>query len=345
MASPADTLGNFATGWKKLDINQKMIIVMTVILFLSALATLAYWVSRPSYSVLFTNLDPTDASAIVGKLQEKKIDYKLNGPTTIEVPSDKVYETRIQLAGEGLPEGGTVGFEIFDTNTFRLSEFQQKTHYRRALEGELARTIAQISGVDAARVHIVIPEDSLYSEEDNPATASIVIKPRAGIRMAQEQVQGIVNLTAKSIEGLKAENITVVDTNGNMLSEGSDNSATAIVAGYTRTQLQAKEAYENSLEKSVSSMLSKVLGSENNSVVRVSADLDFTQKETSEEVLQQPETPAIDSQTKEKESYTGTGDVAGGLAGLGSQTSGTGTSTYPSGTATGTNSKYSKQNT
>jgi flagellar M-ring protein FliF len=345
MASPAETLGNFFTGWKKLDINQKMIIVITIVLFLSALGTLVYWVSKPSYSVLFTNLSPEDASSIVGKLQEKKIDYKLDGASTIEVASDKVYETRIQLAGEGLPEGGTVGFEIFDNNNFGLSEFQQKVNYNRALEGELARTIAQISGIEAARVHIVIPEPSLYEDKENPATASIVVKTRAGSRMAQEQVQGIVNLTAKSVEGLKPDNITVVDTSGNMLNEGADGSDAA-VAGYSRTQLQAKEAYENSLEKSVSSMLAKVLGSESNAVVRVSADLDFTQKETNQEVIEQPETPAIQSQTKEKETYSGTGEVPGGVAGMNSQNSGTNsTSTYPSGTGTGTQSKYAKTNT
>jgi flagellar M-ring protein FliF len=341
MASPAETLSNLSTGWKKLDINQKMIIVVTVVLFLSALGTLIFWVSRPSYSVLFTNLSPDDASAIVGKLQEKKIEYKLDGASTIEVPSDQVYETRIQLAGEGLPEGGTVGFEIFDNSNFGLSEFQQKTNYRRALEGELARTITQISGIDAARVHIVMPEPSLYSEKENPATASIVVKARAGARMASEQVQGIVNLTAKSVEGLKADNITVVDTNGNVLNEGSDGSDMSAVAGYTRTQLEAKEAYENSLEESVQTMLAKVLGSESNAVVRVSAALDFTQKETSQEVVEQPETPAIQSATKENEKYTGTGQPPGGVSGMEAQTSGAGgTSTYPSGTSSSESSKY-----
>lgn len=336
MASPAEAIQKAQIGWQKLNINQKTVIMITIILFLVAVGTLIYWVSRPSYSVLFSNLSPEDASAIVAKLQEKKIPYQLNGTSIIEVPSDKVYETRIDLAGQGLPQGGTVGFEIFDQNNFGLSDFTQKINYRRALEGELARTISQINEIEGARVHIVIPEPSLYSDKENPATASVVIKPKAGIKLAGNQVQGIVNLVARSVEGLKPENITIVDTNSNILNDATGDSGMAAQGAYTKTQLEAKEAYENSLEKSIQSMLGTVLGSENNAVVRISADLDFTTKETQTNKVEQGENPVIVSEQVEKENYTGQGSPPGGIAGVSSQ----GSTTYPQvSTATG-NSEY-----
>ncbi|MBS3908375.1 MAG: flagellar M-ring protein FliF [Actinobacteria bacterium] len=349
MASPPGVLENAKTGWDKLDINQKMIILMTVILFVVALGSLFFWVTRPSYSVLFSNLSSEDAGAIVAKLQEKKVPYRLNGSSIIEVPSNQVHEARIQLAGEGLPEGGTVGFEIFDQTNFGLSEFAQKLNYRRALEGELGRTISQINEIQGARVHIVMPEPSLYKDKENPATASVVIKPRAGARLADNKVQGIVNLVSKSIEGLKTENITVVDTAGNILNDATGDSSFASGGNYTKTQLGAKEAYEGTLEKSIESMLGKVLGSENNAVVRVSADLDFTQKSTASKIVKQEETPVVVSEEVDKEKYEGKGAAPGGIPGVTSQVPSPNTTeqqasaTYPSSGQGDGESNYSRQ--
>lgn len=336
MASPAEAIKNAQIGWQKLEINQKMIIIITVILFLVALGSLIYWVSRPSYSVLFSNLSPEDASSIVSKLQEKKIPYVLNGTQTIEVPSDQVYETRIELAGAGLPQGGTVGFEIFDQNNFGLSEFTQKINYRRALEGELGRTISQINEIDGARVHIVIPEPSLYTDKENPATASIIIKPKPGVKIADGQVQGIVNLVSKSVEGLKPENITVVDTNGDVLNEATGDSKSGLAGNYSRTQLEAKVAYENQVEKSIQSMLGTVLGNDNNAVVRVNADLDFTSKETHTNKVEQGTNPVIVSEQKTQEKYEGAPSGMGGIAGISSQN--------PSSTASGSTVTYPQSN-
>jgi len=351
MASPAEAINKAQIGWQKLNINQKMIIAITVILFLVAFGTLIFWIMRPSYAVLFSNLTPEDASSIVAKLQEKNIPYRLKGTSMVEVPSDKVYETRIELAGQGLPQGGTVGFEIFDQSNFGLSEFTQKVNYRRALEGELARTISQINEVSGARVHIVIPEPSLYSEKENPATASIVIKPKAATKITQSQVQGIVNLVARSVEGLKPENVTVVDTNGNVLNEATGDSELAMRGNYTKSQLEAKEAYEGTLEKSIQSMLGKVLGSENNAVVRVSALLDFTSKEIQTNRVEQGENPVIVSEQSEKETYEGEGSPPGGVPGVSSQVPGSattneqGTTTYPQANQGTGEQKYKKTNT
>ncbi|MHB8842187.1 MAG: flagellar basal-body MS-ring/collar protein FliF [Candidatus Aquicultor sp.] len=347
MASPAEAIKNAQTGWQKLEVNQKMIIMITVILFVVALGSLIYWVSRPSYSVLFSNLSPEDASSIVTKLQEKKIPYQLSGTQTIQVPSDQVYETRIELAGAGLPQGGTVGFEIFDQSNFGLSEFTQKINYRRALEGELGRTISQINEVDGARVHIVIPEPSLYTDKENPATASVIIKPKPGAKISEGQVQGIVNLISKSVEGLKSENITVVDTSGNVLNEATGDSEAGIAGNYSRTQLEAKVAYESQVEKSIHSMLGTVLGNDNNAVVRVNADLDFTSKQTRTNKVEQGNNPVVVSTQKETEKYEGAGAGPGGIAGISSQnpsSTASGSSvTYPAGTEGG-NSTYKRSN-
>lgn len=349
MASFAETLENMQTGWKKLDLNQKMVIGMTVILFVVVLGSLVYWISRPSYSVLFSNLSPGDASTIVAKLQEKKIPYNLIGMQTIEVSSDKVYQTRIELAGEGLPQGGTVGFEIFDQSNFGLSEFTQKINYRRALEGELARTIQEINEIEGARVHIVLPERSLYQEKEAPATSSIVVKSRAGARLSEGQVQGITNLVARSVEGLKPENITIVDTNGNVLSDSASDSVYASQGGYTKVQIGLKETYESNLEKKIQSMLGKVLGNENNAVVRVSADLDFTQKEIKRNIVEQSSNPVVVSEQVDKEKYEGAGSLPSGIAGVSSQATGsagetTGQTTYPQVGQGANNSSYTKTN-
>ena len=348
MASPAEAIKNAQTGWQKLEVNQKMIILITVILFVVALGSLIYWVSRPSYSVLFSNLSPEDASSIVTKLQEKKIPYQLSGTQTIQVPSDQVYETRIELAGAGLPQGGTVGFEIFDQSNFGLSEFTQKVNYRRALEGELGRTISQIDEIGGARVHIVIPEPSLYTDKENPATASVIIKPKPGVKISDGQVQGIVNLISKSVEGLKTENITVVDTSGNVLNEATGDSEAGLAGNYSRTQLEAKVAYENQVEKSIHSMLGTVLGNDNNAVVRVNADLDFTSKQTRTNKVEQGNNPVVVSTQKETEKYEGAGSMPGGIAGISSQnpssTASGSSATYPAGNTSAGNSTYKRSN-
>ncbi|MDI6717091.1 MAG: flagellar basal-body MS-ring/collar protein FliF [Actinomycetota bacterium] len=345
MASLAEVISNAQVGWRKLNINQKMVILITIALFSVMLGFLIYWISRPSYAVLFSNLSSEDASAIVAKLQEKKIPYRLSGMQTIEVPSNQVYETRIELAGEGLPQGGTVGYEIFNQNNFGLSEFAQKVNYRRALEGELVRTISQINEISGARVHIVIPEPSLYTEKENPTTASVIIKPKAGAKISEGQVQGIVNLVARSVEGLKPENITVVDTNGNVLNEVLGDQASGGQGIYTKSQLEAKKAYESSVEESIESMLGAVMGSKNNAVVRVSADLDFTQRDIQKDTVEQGDNPVVVSEQEEKEKYEGPGSPPGGVPGISSQTASStaGTTTYVQ-AGQGETNKYSRTN-
>ncbi len=155
------------------------------------------------------------------KLKDAKTPYQIaEDGKGILVPSDKVYEMRLSLASEGLPQGGGVGFEIFDRKNFGMTEFVQKLNYQRALQGELSRTISQLNGVEQARVHLVMPEKSLFKENEKPATASIVLKMKSNRPLSDNEVQGVVHLVASSIEGMDPEHVTVLDSRGKILSKG-----------------------------------------------------------------------------------------------------------------------------
>ena len=159
----------------KFSINQRMIILVALAGSIAGLIAVTLWTQQPDMQVLFTNLNPEDAAGIVDKLKETKVPYETTGGgTTVLVPSAQVHELRLQLATQGLPHGGGVGFEIFDRSSIGMSDFVQKLNYRRALQGELARTIAQMPEIERARVHLATPERRLFGNDDNRARASIV---------------------------------------------------------------------------------------------------------------------------------------------------------------------------
>jgi flagellar M-ring protein FliF len=333
MAASGEILKQAKTAWGKLDASKRLVIVAAVSICMIGTIGLLYWSTRPSYSILFSNLSAEDAGTIVNNLKEQKIPYQVPSAGVIEVPSDVVYETRLQLASDGLPQGGNVGFEIFDKNNIGMSEFTQKISYRRALEGELSRTISQLSEISGARVHIVIPDSQLYEEKSDPATASVVLKTRPAANLSERQVQGIVHLIASAVEGLKTENVSVLDTSGNMLYEGGG-SQSALEAGLNKYQFDAKEAYENNLQAGIEKMLGKVLGT-NRAVVKVSAELDFTQSQTKSETYEQSDTPVVSGEQVTKEKYSGEGAAPSGA---------TGVTTY-SATQSGGSSQYNKTET
>ncbi|MCX7736433.1 MAG: flagellar basal-body MS-ring/collar protein FliF [Candidatus Kapabacteria bacterium] len=262
----------------KLSLTQKIIMfgaVAAVIIFIF----LIFSMSKPNneYSVLFSSLESGDASKIVQKLKESKIEYQLadNG-STILVDKTKVYETRLSLAGEGLPESGTVGYEIFDKTNLGMSEFVQKLNYRRALEGELSRTIGSIDEIKKARVHIVIPERALFDKDQKKTSASVTLHLKSGRSTDKIDIAGIQNLVASSVEGMSTKDVVVVDQKGNILSKKPTDDGT--LAGLTSQQYEQQKNVENYLSSKVQSMLDGVLGG-GNSEVRVNAELDFTQIE------------------------------------------------------------------
>src|SRR5438067_390036 len=181
------------------------------LLSMAAVLGLAWWAQRPLYRPLFTNLSERDASAIVEALKTEKVPFELeDGGRAVLVPAEHQYELRLTLASRGLPEGGGVGFEIFDKQTLGQTDFLQRLNYQRALQGELGRTIGQLGGVEAARVHLALPERSLFVAEDRRPSASVVVKLVQGRTLSAAQIDGIVHLVAASVEGLQPEAVPVV---------------------------------------------------------------------------------------------------------------------------------------
>ena len=259
--------------------------------------------NRTDYRPLFTNLTGEDAGEIVTKLKEQKIPYRIGGDgRAILVPSDKVHELRLSLASEGLPQGGGVGFEIFDRKNFGMTEFVQKLNYQRALQGELSRTIAQIAGVEQARVHLVIPEKSLFKESEKPPTASVVLKVKGNRQLRDTDVQGVVHLVASSIEGMNPDNVTILDNKGKVLSRNAPSDAAGKM---TASMQEVQRTYEKSTEERLQSLLDKAVGS-GRSVARVTANFDFRQVEKYEEKYD-PETVVRSEQRSEEQLSGGAG--------------------------------------
>jgi len=271
--------------WNDLSPGQRLVVAAFGAVSAVAVVLIGMAASKPRMSVLFSGLASEDGGAIVQKLTEQKVAYRLSADGgTIEVPANKVYDMRLQMATQGLPQGGNVGLELFDKSNFGMTEFTERLNYQRALQGELKRTITQLAPVVDARVHIAMPEEKLYESEQNPVTASVVLKLRRGMPLADEQVGGIVHLVASAVEGLKPSNVTVVDSDGNVLSEASAGSG----AGgqlLSANQTKLKRQYENELAGNLQSMLTRIVGSDK-AVVRVSADMSFDQKETKSETYE-----------------------------------------------------------
>ena len=274
------------------------------------------WAGSPDFQVLYSNLGPEDGGAIVSALKEKRIPYKIssNG-SSILAPREQIYDLRLELAGNGLPRGSGVGFEIFDNAKLGMTEFVQNVNYQRALQGELSRTIDRIDGVESSRIHIVMPAKSLFIEEDTPATASVSLKLRSGRWLSKDQVQAIVHLVSSSISNLNPENITIVDNYGKMLSGTKDKSGTGQVSS---DQLGLQEKMEKNLENRIQTMLETVLGA-GKAIARVSCSLDFTREEKTEE-LYKPDNKAIRSEQLYSERSVGKEAVASGVPGILSNT-------------------------
>jgi flagellar M-ring protein FliF len=258
------------------------------------------WINGVTYSQLYSNIGEQDAGEIVSYLESNKIPFRLSqGGKTIEVPSDQVYQARISLASDGLPSGGNMGYSIFDENQLGMTDFLQNLNFRRALEGELTRTIMQLTEVQAARVHLVMPKERLFKKDQNNATASVVLKLKGGSGISKRQIKGITHLVASSVEGLTPDNIAIVDYNGDLLSSGQESDP---VAGLSASQLEVRKNVEGYLENKAGTMLADVLGA-GKAVVRVTADLDFQQLEKTSEVYD-ANAPAIRSEERVKSSST-----------------------------------------
>lgn len=274
-----ESVRQFLNLLNSLPLSKKISIVFVIILVVTGFALMFFWTNQENYQMLFSNLSQRDASAIASKLKERNTPYRVeaNG-TMIMVPEEKVYELRLSLAGDGLPNGGNVGFEIFDHTDFTTTKFVQELNYRRALQGELARTINRFKEVNNSRVFIAIPEESLFIEDSKPASASIQLDLRSNLPPAK--LTAIVHLVAGAIEGLEPEHVTVVDTKGRLIFKGGigDESSSEL----SNTQLDYKTNVENEIKTNVQSMLEGIVGP-GKAIVRVTAEIDFDKITLSEE--------------------------------------------------------------
>lgn len=269
------------------------------------------WATSPKYQYLYTDLNEQDASLVVQHLKDGRIPYRLTkGGSAVMIPEKNVYETRLALAAQGVPKGGVgEGFALFDKTDFSTSEFVQKINYQRALQNELANTIMSLEEVEFARVHIAMPKESIFIEDEKPAKASIVIKIKPGMQMGPAKVQGIVYLVEKSIRGLDPENISIVDIKGRVLYEGKKGSDSVALAS---DRLEFKKNIENQLQDRAQDLLEKIVGP-NASVVKVSADVNMDMVKSVEDMYD-PEIHVVRSEEL-KNQYAGTDKETQGAAG------------------------------
>lgn len=303
--------------WKQLGLNQRVTVVLATGVVLAGLSGLALWSNRPDFVLLYGKLDDAEAATVLRQLDESKIPYQTGaGGRSILVPSDKVYQVRAQLASKGIPRGDGVGFEIFDKPNFGITDFVQRANYLRAVQGELARTIAQIDLVESARVMIVMPENRLLVDSQRKPTASVLVRVKGNGQLPPSGINSIRFLVANAVEGLTANNVSIVDNLGNVLSENQDEDS---VAGIGNNQLTARRNLEQYLSRKAEGMLDRVLGS-GQAVVRVAADINWDTVTRTEEKFD-PDGQVLRTSTLDDETTVSTtGEANGGATGVAGNT-------------------------
>jgi flagellar M-ring protein FliF len=300
-----DTFKSFTPG-------QKAVTVAAVLALLIGGYFFATWASKPSYSALFSNLSSKDASAIVESLQKTGTAYELsNGGSTILVPKDQVYDLRLQLSGEGLPGESDTGYALLDQQGITTSDFMQHTNYQRALEGELSSTIKAIDGVEAATVHLVMPQKDVFSDDQKKTTASVLVQSSANEPLSNQQVQAIVHLVASSVEGLDPEQVTVAGADGRILSTGG---GAAVATGGDSGADSQTVSFQNRLNASLQNMLDSVVGP-GHAVVTTTAELDYDKTQTTSKTYTSNPSVAALSESISREAYNGNGTGTGGVLG------------------------------
>lgn len=286
--------------FNKFTLQQKIITGGALLISIVIFGVIFVFLNEPNYSTLYSNLSETDASKVITYLNSQKISYELadNG-MTIKVPKNKMYEVRFSLAGKGIPNSGVTGYEIFDESTMGMSEFMQKLNFKRALEGELARTIIQQDGIEGARVMIVLPKKTVFKNEEEPPKASVVIKLSGSNSFTNANTTAITNLVANSVEGLTPQNVTLIDTKGRLLSKKIDDEQESVV---NSKQYEIKKSVEQYLSNKVQSILDQVIGFAN-STIQVNADFNFNQVEKTMETFDPESQVAISEQSVKNDNF------------------------------------------
>lgn len=311
-------------GFNELPPQRKFGLMIAVAAVIAIFVGALMWAQTPDYRVLYGNLGDRDGGAVIDSLQKQNIPYKMGEGGTILVPSGMVYEARLKLASQGLPKGGSVGFELMDNQKFGITQFQENVNYQRALEGEITRTIETISTVQGARVHLAIPKPTVFVRDQQKPSASILVSLYPGRALDKAQVAGIVHLVASSVPEMPPGNVTVIDQNGTMLSSNNDQGT---VLGLDSSQLEYLHQVEQSYARRIESIISPITGVDNIRA-QVAADLDFSFTEQTAETYKpnpSPEQSSIRSQQTAETSDNNGGGPAGVPGALSNQPPGAAT--------------------
>lgn len=317
--SPSSSTQNgFSAVLANLRSNPKIPLLIAAAAAIAVVAALALWAKTPDYRVLYSNLNDRDGGAIVSQLEQLKVPYRFtDGGGALLIPADKVYETRLRLAQQGLPKGGAVGFELLDQEKFGISQFSEQVNYQRGLEGELARTIETLGPVASARVHLAIPKPSLFVRDQKSPSASVTLNLQPGRALDDGQINAIVYMVSSSVSGLPPDGVTVVDQNGRLLTQsGGDRDLNT-------TQLKYAAEVENLYQRRIETILAPVVGA-GNVHAQVTAQLDFSSREQTDEQYQPNQEPgkaAVRSKQSSDSAQRGAGAVGGVPGALSNQPS------------------------
>ncbi len=336
---PGSPLGQVMERWNQLPRGRQIALGAIV----AGTIVVMYFVfiasSTPNLVVAFSGLAPEDSAAIADQLEKDGIAYEISGGgAQVSVPANKVAEVRIKLAQAGLPRGGSVGLEIFDKTNFGATDFVQNVNFRRGLEGELARSINTLDGVRSSRVHIVMPREALFKEDQASATASVLLQLKPGANLSNDQVRGITNLVTGSVEGLKPAGVTIMNETGHVLYDGAIQDSP--FGGGSSTQMETQRQYEIALQRDLESTLSKIVGV-GRSAVTVRARLNFDEVKSTADQFSPAASVVPRSSTTTTETFNGNNINTGAVPGTGANG---GTNPGSNTTANG-NSSYSRVET
>jgi len=306
----AEGIQSFQQLWQQLGLVQRVLLVGILLACVGAAALLVGWARKPNMAMLYSGLSPDEAAKIVEKVRDAGLPYELTaGGSTIMVPAEEVYSLRLTMASAGLPVGQGKGYRILDEAKIGTSPFRERVNFVRAVEGELAKSIQLIDGVQLARVHIVKPESMVFAKQDKNASATVVLRMRAGWRLTPSNIASIVHLVAGGVEGLVPEKVVVVDSRGKLLSDAGGNE----LASKDGTFLDYKSRVEEYLSGKAEDMLAAALGPHRASV-RVDAVIDTSRVSETTETYDPEKKVVTREETKSKSSVpvANTGGAATG---------------------------------
>ncbi|HYF79302.1 MAG TPA: flagellar basal-body MS-ring/collar protein FliF [Symbiobacteriaceae bacterium] len=307
----SEGVGRLKVGWGRMKPAQRWLATGLVAALLLATGAGVY-LNRPEWVVLVSQADPKDAAEIVARLQELKVPYQPVGDGyTITVPKEEQYTAKLALAQSGIPRGGSVGMELFDEPKFGATDFERRVNYLRAQQGELERALTRISEVEYANVKLAIPERSVFLREQQPVTAAVMLQLRAGRKLSNEQVTGVINFISGSVEGLAVENVSVVDQSGRLLSAGLGTDGTGN-AGDTDF-LQRQMTLQRDMEHRVQTLLEPIFGA-GNVIARVNLELNTESSKIEKQTVggATPKSTEVVKEIVQGGTTTGAGAIAPG---------------------------------